>query len=101
MKQIRANVTAVFGAAILVIPSAAFALPSNEIEMTYYRDANHDHWVGSRIVSCSGHIYREGTTSHYYERVVTPCNSATPLPEAKNLPCEFLRAGCGNLPRPH
>lgn len=95
------KLAALFGTFALVVPAAAVAAPTNEIELTYFNNASHDQIVGSRIITCSGSTYRQGKVTRYVERVVTPCNATTPLPEATNLPCEFLRAGCPKWPVPH
>jgi hypothetical protein len=89
-----ASIAAMFAA------SGATAAPRNEIEITYYKTAAKTEEVGSRLLSCSGRIFRTGRTSRHIERIVTPCNSSTPLPDSPDLPCEFKPGGCGPLGRP-
>lgn len=83
----------------IVAADAAQAAPRNEIEITYYRTAAKDRVVGSRLLSCSGRVYRQGRTSRHQDRIVTPCQSSTPLPDDPTVPCDFKAQGCGPFGR--
>ena len=87
-------------AAALIPASSAEAAPRNEIEITYYRTAAKTQEIGSRLLSCTGRVYRTGRTSRHISRIVTPCQSSQPLPESPDIPCEFKPGGCGPLGRP-
>ncbi len=84
----------------LVSTSPVAAAPANEIEITYYRTAAKTQEIGSRLLSCTGRVYRTGSTSRHTSRIVTPCNSSTPVPEGPSMPCEFKASGCGPFGRP-
>jgi hypothetical protein len=86
--------------AILFAGTSAQAAPRNEIEITYYKTAAKTEEAGSRLLSCSGRIYRSGRTSRHTTRIVTPCNSLNPLPESPDVPCDFKVEGCGPFGRP-
>lgn len=45
---------------------STIALPSTEIEWTYYSDAAKTVEVGGKILTCSGRSYRWGTQTSYY-----------------------------------
>ena len=95
---------------VLPLASAAFAItsltvpaqaaPRNEVEITYYKTAAKTEEVGSRLLSCTGRVYRQGRTSRHATRMVTPCNSSNPLPENTDIPCDFKPSGCGPFGRP-
>lgn len=86
--------------AISAFAVPAQAAPRNEIEITYYRTAAKTQEVGSRILTCSGRVYRQGRTTRFTSRIVTPCESSTPLPDSPDVPCDFKPNGCGPFGRP-
>lgn len=51
----------------------AWALPSHEIETTYFSDATLTGDVGWSILLCDGSYYRTGTVTPYFLRKKTPC----------------------------
>lgn len=55
------------------VAGEALALPSNEVETTYYSDATYSTQIGYRILFCNGSRYQEGTTSIYKQVYSTPC----------------------------
>ena len=81
----------------LATAQIAQALPSNEIEITYYKTAAKTVEVGYRLLSCSGHLVRTGRTSPFRDRTVSRCQVSKP-PKTPTLPCDFLQNGCPNLP---
>ena len=99
-KPIRKHIVAATAITGLFVASSATAAPRNEIEITYYRTAAKTQEVGSRLLSCSGRIFRSGRTSRHAERLVTPCNSSSPVPDSPDVPCDFRPNGCGPLGRP-
>lgn len=50
-----------------------FALPSNEVETTYYSNGSYSTQIGYSILFCNGSRYSEGTTSIYKQVYSTPC----------------------------
>ena len=65
----------------LVLASAgvAYALPSNEVETTYYSDASMATEVGGSFLACQGGFNRWGKYSRYRVRFSTPCTNSGPL----------------------
>ncbi len=59
----------------------AYALPTNELEIYYYSDANYENEVGYLFRGCQGGIYREGLQTRYQVRTLTPCDGNPPLAE--------------------
>ncbi|MBK8814190.1 MAG: hypothetical protein IPN42_01120 [Methylococcaceae bacterium] len=53
----------------------AYALPSQEVETTYYSGPNYATEVGSKVLSCQGGIYSQGKWSKYAVSTKTPCNT--------------------------
>lgn len=75
------------------------ALPANEVEITYYRDAQKTEEVGYMIMGCQGDRVQSGQKTRYTSRSSTPCNASPQPPDnSGSLPCEFLQAGCSSLP---
>jgi len=68
---------------------------------TYYNNADHDKVVGTRTVCTGEPTKRTGRTSPYYD--VDHFSTGTgggghSHQSPGNLPCEFLQAGCSDLP---
>jgi Family of unknown function (DUF6289) len=57
------------------------ALPTNELEIYYYSDANYENEVGYLFRGCEGGVYREGRQTQYAVSSLTPCDSNPPLAE--------------------
>lgn len=75
------------------------ALPANEVEITYYKDAQKTEEVGYLIIGCQGDRVQSGQKTKYSSRTSTPCNSGPkPTGNSGSLPCEFLQTGCKPLP---
>jgi len=60
--------------------TCAYALPTSELEIYYYSDANFENEVGYLFRGCQGDVYREGRQTPYAVRTLTPCD-VTPLDE--------------------
>jgi hypothetical protein len=84
-------------------PTPALALPTNSscLITTYYNNASHDEEVGTRT-QCTGtpvSMVGRSTPWHTSERLSTGAGgTGHPHGGSQNLPCEFLAAGCSNLP---
>ena len=63
----------------LASAGVAYALPSNEVETTYYSDASMTTEVGGSFLACQGGFNRWGKYSHYRVRFSTPCTNSGPL----------------------
>ena len=92
---------------LTLAPTApAYALPTNSscLVTTYYNNASHDDEVGTRT-QCTGTpvtMVGRSTPWHTSERIVVD-NHGTGGGGGNgggsiHLPCEFLAAGCSNLP---
>jgi hypothetical protein len=57
----------------------AGALPANEVETTYFKDATFSTEVGYSLLSCNGGHVRSGKTSRYSVRSTTPCRTSGPM----------------------
>ena len=78
----RSNKLRILGIFSMFIASAAtlaHALPTQEVEWTYYADSNFRNEVGSRLLSCNGRTYTTGRTTRYSVRYNTPCGTSGSL----------------------
>ena len=64
-----------------ITASQSQALPSNELEVTYYSDETYSEEVGYMFRGCDGSVHREGGVSQYGITSSTPCHSSRPLNE--------------------
>lgn len=64
---------------LLASAGGAYALPANEVETTYYKDASMETEVGGSLLSCQGGFNRWGKYSRFRVRFLTPCTSSGPL----------------------
>jgi hypothetical protein len=79
MKSLKtAGLLGIFSLLVGFTAPRAYALPANEIETSYYTDANYTNEVGYTFLSCQGGTYREGKTSRYRLRYQTPCSTGGP-----------------------
>jgi len=86
----------------LLPATSAIALPQNTVCIitTYYNNSAFDEEVGTRT-KCTGspmHMTGRATPWHTSEREVLDQGGAHPPGGPGGLPCEFLAAGCSNLP---
>ena len=72
----------IIAATLGTLATHSFALPTNEVEITYFSDATYTDEVGYTFRGCEGSVYREGQRTAYAVRSVTPCESNPPLPES-------------------
>ncbi len=86
-----------YSAILLGLATAAQALPTNEVETTYYSDATRTDEVGGLFRGCDGSLSAWGKRTRYATRTSTPCSSGGG-PEPQPMPCEFTQAGCPNYP---
>jgi hypothetical protein len=89
---------------LTLAPTApAYALPTNSscLITTYYNNASHDDEVGTRT-QCTGtpvKMVGRSTPWHTSERLSTSAGgTGHPHGGGQSMPCEFLAAGCSNLP---
>ncbi|BAZ40577.1 hypothetical protein NIES4101_65380 [Calothrix sp. NIES-4101] len=54
--------------------SAVEALPSQEVETTYYSNASKTKVVGGSILSCYGGFKKWGKQTQYKTRFISPCD---------------------------
>lgn len=96
--------TAAVAAVCLLVPTSARALPSGEINcrvFTYYSNIHKTNEVGV-FAMCPGGSRLGRRTPWFTVETVTvghPQPIGHPI-KPGNLPCEFLAAGCSNLPEP-
>ncbi|HVX71510.1 MAG TPA: hypothetical protein VHB19_01790 [Devosia sp.] len=88
---------------LTALPTPVLAMSNNPscTVTTYYNNADHDKVVGTRTVCTGQPTKKTGRSSPYYE--VDHFSTGTggsghPHGNPGNLPCEFLQAGCSNLP---
>ena len=91
-----------FGLAIVpATPSYALPTHSTCVITTYYNNASHDEEVGTRT-QCTGtpvKMVGHSTPWHTSERLSTSAGgTGHPHGGGQSMPCEFLAAGCSNLP---
>jgi hypothetical protein len=82
-------------------PSLALPTHSSCTITTYYNNASFDTQVGERTRCTGSPVHMTGHTSPYHttETVSTDTGGAGhPTGGGGSLPCEFLQAGCSNLP---
>jgi hypothetical protein len=70
---IRVSLIVAVVAGISLVGLRSHALPANEVDTTYFKDATFTTEVGSTILFCNGARFREGTTSRFQLRTLTPC----------------------------
>ncbi len=103
--RIAASALLVAGSWGVVLPSPAQALPSGPITCrvyTYYSNAKKIEEVGT-FARCPGGIHKGRTTRWFTVetfKIGVPGQNG-PGGGPGDLPCEFLQAGCSNLPTPH
>ena len=95
------GVTLLATASQIVSASTALSAGARVCRMTtYYKDSEMTTVVGVRTTCPGGRSY--GRTSPYYEVEVVELDSGGgsggPSTGPGKLPCEFLAAGCSNLP---
>ncbi len=105
MSSLGAFVAVATLAANALISSPAQALPGPGATckvITYYSDAAKTNQVGTSS-TCPGNRGLHGRRTAYFEVDTIPLGNQGPRPTKGpgHLPCEFLAAGCGNLPVEH
>jgi hypothetical protein len=71
--KFRKRLIAVVGALMMLGSALAYALPSYEIEKTFYSGPDKEFEVGGSILTCYGNFIRWGKTTQWADIVTTPC----------------------------
>jgi hypothetical protein len=91
-------------ASLVLLPATpVMALPQHPtcLVTTYYNNAAHEDEVGTRAVCPGSPVQMHGRVTPYHtsERIVVDEGSGGHQTGGSiKLPCEFLQAGCSNLP---
>ncbi len=86
------------------LPLPAQALPSQEINTVYYKDASKTEVVGEFTLLCNGQRYSNGQRTNFKTTFKSPCSSGGG--GSGKLPCEFTsqtpeqQGKCNYLPNP-
>lgn len=82
-------------------PTLAMATSASCTVTTYYNNAAHAHVVGTRTICTGQPTKTTGRTSPYHTTEkfsTTSGGNGHPHGTTTQMPCEFLAAGCSNLP---
>ena len=76
MTKLRAIILGLSASALLcALAPLAGALPSSEVDVTYYKDATFETEIGYYFLGCNGQHARSGKTSRFMVRTSEPCHT--------------------------